>query len=67
MKVISDINMVNKNEDKDMKQRSESIIASRKMEKAYALYEEGKADEAQVAAESGTEIENGRSWETPSN
>ena len=50
VKVISDINMVKNNEDKDMKQRSESIIASRDMEKAYALYEEGKADEAQVIA-----------------
>ena len=50
IKVISDINMVKNNEDKDMKQRSESVIASRDMEKAYALYEEGKADEAQLVA-----------------
>ena len=51
VKVISDIHMVKNNEDKDMKQRSESIIASRNMEKAYALYEEGKADEAQAVAQ----------------
>lgn len=50
VKVISDMNMVKSNEDKDMKQRSESILASRDMEKAYALYEEGKADEAQLVA-----------------
>lgn len=51
VKVISDIAMVKSNEDKDMKQRSESIIASRDMEKAYALYEEGKADEAEAVAQ----------------
>jgi Ca-activated chloride channel homolog len=51
VKVISDIAMVRSNEDKDMKQRSESIIASRDMEKAYALYEEGKADEAEAVAQ----------------
>jgi Ca-activated chloride channel homolog len=51
VKVIADMAMVKSNEDKDMKQRSESIIASRDMEKAYALYEEGKADEAEVVAQ----------------
>lgn len=51
VKVIADIAMVKSNEDKDMKQRSESIIASRDMEKAYALYEEGKADEAEAVAQ----------------
>jgi len=55
VKVISDIAMVKSNEDKDMKQRSESIIASRDMEKAYALYEEGKADEAQAVAQEAVE------------
>jgi Ca-activated chloride channel homolog len=50
VKVISDINMVKSNEDKDVSQRSQSVIASRKMEKAYALYEEGKADEAKSLA-----------------
>ena len=50
VKVISDINMVNSNFDKDIRQRSQSVLASRKMEKAYALYEEGKADEAQNLA-----------------
>ena len=50
VKVISDINMVNNNFDKDIRQRSQSVLASRKMEKAYALYEEGKADEAQNLA-----------------
>lgn len=51
VKVIADIAMVKSNEDKDVKQRSESIIASRDMEKAYALYEEGKADEAEAVAQ----------------
>jgi Ca-activated chloride channel homolog len=51
VKVISDIAMVKSNEDKDMKQRSESIIASRDMEKAYTLYEQGKADEAEAVAQ----------------
>ena len=50
VKVISDVNTVNNNYDKDIRQRSQSIIASRKMEQAYALYEEGKADEAQSLA-----------------
>jgi Ca-activated chloride channel family protein len=50
VKVISDINMVNSNFDKDIRERSQSVLASRKMEKAYALYEEGKADEAQNLA-----------------
>jgi Ca-activated chloride channel family protein len=50
VKVISDVNMVNNNYDKDIRQRSQSVIASRKMEQAYALYEEGKADEAQSLA-----------------
>lgn len=50
VKVISDINMVNSNFDKEIRERSQSVLASRKMEKAYALYEEGKADEAQSLA-----------------
>ena len=50
VKVISDMAMVEKNYDKDVRQRKESIVASRNMEKAYELYEQGKADDAQKLA-----------------
>jgi Ca-activated chloride channel homolog len=55
VKVISDIAMVNSNYDKDIRQRSQSVLASRNMEKAYALYEEGRADEAKKLATETTE------------
>lgn len=55
IKVISDIHTVKNNDDKEIRERSESVIASREMEKAYALYEEGKADEAQSVAEQAFE------------
>jgi Ca-activated chloride channel family protein len=51
VKVISDIHMVQKNDDKEIMQRKESVVASRNMEKAYELYEQGRADEAQLVAE----------------
>jgi Ca-activated chloride channel family protein len=50
VKVISDMAMVEKNYDRDLRQRKESIAASRKMEKAYELYEQGRADEAYTLA-----------------
>jgi len=51
VKVINDIHMVQKSEDKEIRQRKESVLASRNMERAYELYEQGKADEAQSMAE----------------
>jgi hypothetical protein len=42
--------MVEKNEDKEIRERKESISASRNMEKAYELYEQGRDDEAQSLA-----------------
>ncbi|HSE42513.1 MAG TPA: VWA domain-containing protein [Acidobacteriota bacterium] len=50
VKVVSDIHMVEKNEDKEIRERKESILASRNMEKAYELYEQGRDDEAQSLA-----------------
>jgi hypothetical protein len=47
--------MVEKNEDKEIRQRKASVIASRNMEKAYELYEQGRDQEAQSLATSTVE------------
>jgi Ca-activated chloride channel family protein len=46
VRVIKDQTIVMKNLDEEVNKRAASVVASKEMQQAYALYEEGKNDEA---------------------